>query len=56
MSIMLDRPRTEASTLTVEDVRQFLYHEARFLGRQGVGELAGTLCGGCGVLGAVLGR
>jgi 3-phenylpropionate/cinnamic acid dioxygenase small subunit len=31
MSMMVDRPRAEASTLTVEDVRQFLYREARFL-------------------------
>lgn len=31
MSIMLDRTQPETPTLTVEDVRQFLYREARFL-------------------------
>jgi benzoate/toluate 1,2-dioxygenase beta subunit len=31
MSIMLDRTRAEAPTLTVEEVQQFLYREARFL-------------------------
>jgi benzoate/toluate 1,2-dioxygenase subunit beta len=31
MSTTLDRPHAEASTLTVEDLRQFLYREARFL-------------------------
>jgi benzoate/toluate 1,2-dioxygenase subunit beta len=31
MSIMLNRTHAEAATLSVEDVRQFLYREARFL-------------------------
>ena len=31
MSITLDRPRADGATLTVEDVRQFLYREARCL-------------------------
>ena len=31
MSIALENPRTDAATLSVEDVRQFLYHEARCL-------------------------
>jgi benzoate/toluate 1,2-dioxygenase subunit beta len=31
MSITLDRLRAEASMLTVEDARQFLYREARYL-------------------------
>src|SRR5580704_6439277 len=31
MSIMLETRRAEAATLSVEDVRQFLYREARFL-------------------------
>ena len=31
MSTMLDRTHAAALTLTVEDVQQFLYREARFL-------------------------
>ena len=31
MSIMLKNPQAEAAALSVEDVRQFLYREARFL-------------------------
>src|SRR5260370_14196313 len=31
MSIILENRRAEAATLSVEDVRQFLYREARFL-------------------------
>jgi benzoate/toluate 1,2-dioxygenase beta subunit len=31
MSIMLKKPRAEAATLSVEEARQFLYREARFL-------------------------
>ena len=31
MSIMFENLRAEAATLSVEDVRQFLYREARFL-------------------------
>ena len=31
MSIMLKKSQAEAATLSVEDVRQFLYREARFL-------------------------
>jgi benzoate/toluate 1,2-dioxygenase beta subunit len=31
MSIMLENRQAEAATLSVEDVRQFLYREARFL-------------------------
>ena len=31
MSIILEKPQTEPATLSVEDVQQFLYREARFL-------------------------
>jgi 3-phenylpropionate/cinnamic acid dioxygenase small subunit len=31
MSIMLKKSQAEAATLSVEEVRQFLYREARFL-------------------------
>ncbi len=31
MSMMFENLRAEAATLSVEDVRQFLYREARFL-------------------------
>jgi benzoate/toluate 1,2-dioxygenase beta subunit len=31
MSLTLENPRAEATTLSVEDARQFVYREARFL-------------------------
>jgi len=46
MSITFENSRAEVATLSVEDVRQFLYREARFLDDKEWGELAGTLCAG----------
>ena len=31
MSMILEKPQAEPATLSVEDVQQFLYREARFL-------------------------
>ena len=42
--------------LSIEDVRQFLFREVPFAGRQGLGRLAILLRSGRGILDAVVGR
>ena len=50
------RSPTPRRRTLAEDVRQFLYREARFLDDKDWDELARALCAGRGVLDAVLGR
>jgi hypothetical protein len=56
MSSTLEKPNTAAVELSPEDVRQFLYREARFLDDKDWEDWLAPLCAERGVLDAVVGR